>query len=154
IQALQNMWGQAGIHVTLSQVQQVTYIDNLVLGSFQAYADEQFSATDPDLNYVWLSDTTASGSIALNFARNNDPRIESALQQGRTHPETAARIEAYQTVDKLLAQDLPYIWISRAPWSISANNKVENFAGPTLPGGGGAEGFRAGTFTPTEIWIA
>jgi peptide/nickel transport system substrate-binding protein len=153
IQALQSMWGQAGMEVSLTQVQQVTYIDNLVTGQFQAYADEQFSASDPDINYVWLSDTTASGPIALNFARNKDPQIEAALIQGRTHAEPAARIEAYQTVDKLLARDLPYIWTSRAPWSVTASNKVVNFAGPTFPDGSHAEGFRAGVFTPTEIWL-
>ncbi len=153
LQALQNMWGQAGIQVSLSQVQQVTYIDNLVTGQFQAYADEQFSASDPDLNYVWLSPTTASGPIALNFARNRDARIETALQQGRTSSDPQARAEAYQRVDELLAEDLPYLWVSRAPWSMTATTKVTNFAGPTLPDGTRAEGFRAGTFTPTEIWL-
>lgn len=153
IQALQNMWGQAGIKVTLSEVQQVTYIDNLVTGAFQAYADEQFSASDPDLNYVWLSDTTASGAIALNFARNNDPEIEAALQKGRTTADPTVRVEAYQTVDKLLARDVPYIWISRAPWSITGSDKVANFAGPTFPDGTRAEGFRGGFFTSTEIWL-
>jgi peptide/nickel transport system substrate-binding protein len=153
IQALQSMWMQAGFHVSLTDVQQVTYIDNLVTGNFQAYADEQFSAADPDLNYVWLSETTASGPIALNFARNKDPKLEAALQHGRTHADPAVRAEAYQTVDKLLAKDLPYLWLSRAPWSMSASNKVQNFAGPTLPSGGRAEGFRAGTFTTSQIWL-
>jgi peptide/nickel transport system substrate-binding protein len=154
IQAIQSMWGQAGIQVSLTEVQQVTYIDNFVTGNFQAYADEQFSASDPDLNYVWLSDTTASGPIALNFARNKDPELEAALQKGRTSSDPAARIEAYKTVDKLLARDLPYLWISRAPWSMSAGPKVMNFAGPTFPDGTRAEGFRGGTFSPAEIWLA
>jgi len=153
MQALQNMWQEAGVKVNLSTLQQVSYIDNLVTGAFQAYADEQFSASDPDINYVWLSDTTASGTIALNFARNKDPQIEAALQQGRTNSDEATRIEAYQTVDKLLAKDLPYIWIGRAPWSMSASNKVANFANPTLPDGTKAEGFRAGTFTTTSMWL-
>jgi peptide/nickel transport system substrate-binding protein len=153
IQALQSMWGKAGIQVKLDQVQQVTYIDNLVTGTFQANADEQFSASDPDLNYVWLSDTTATGPIALNFARNKDAFLEAALQEGRTTSTPEVRIEAYQTVDKLLAHDLPYIWVSRAPWSMTAKPTVANFAGPTFPGGGRAEGFRAGTFTTTEIWV-
>lgn len=154
LQALQNMWSQAGVEVSISQVQQVTYIDNLVTGQFQAYADEQFSASDPDLNYVWLSPTTASGAIALNFARNRDPEIETALQQGRRSSDPAARVEAYQNVDKLLAKDLPYLWISRGAWSMTANSKVTNFAGPTFPDGMRAEGFRSGIFTPTQIWLS
>jgi len=153
IQALQSMWQDAGFTVSLNQIQQVTYIDNLVEGQFQAAADEQFGAPDPDLNYVWLSPTTANPPIALNFARNKDPKIETALQQGRTHSDPSARIEAYQTVDKLLSQDLPYLWISRAPWSITGTDTVMNFANPILPDGTKAQGFSGGVFTPVPIWL-
>jgi peptide/nickel transport system substrate-binding protein len=153
IQALQNMWQLAGFKVTLGQIQQVTYIDQLVGGQFQAAADEQFSAPDPDINYVWLSPTTANPPIALNFARNKDQRIETALQQGRTHAAKEARIEAYQNVDKYLAEDLPYLWFSRAPWSLTGNTTVQNFANPILPDGTKGLGFAAGVFTPTQIWM-
>jgi peptide/nickel transport system substrate-binding protein len=153
IQALQSMWQAAGMTVSLNQIQQVTYIDQLVGGQFQAAADEQFASPDPDLNYVWLSPTTANPPIALNFARNKDPRIETALQQGRTHSDKSARVEAYQTVDKLLAEDLPYLWFSRAPWSITGNTTVQNFANPILPDGTKGLGFAGGVFSPTQIWM-
>jgi peptide/nickel transport system substrate-binding protein len=153
IQALQSMWEQAGIKVAINQIQQVTYIDNLVEGSFQAAADEQFGAPDPDLNYVWLSPTTANPPIALNFARNKDPRIETALQQGRTHSDPSVRIAAYQEVDKLLSEDLPYLWISRAPWSITGSDTIQNFANPILPDGTRAQGFSGGVFTPAQMWM-
>ena len=153
IQALQSMWQEAGFKVTINQIQQVQYIDQLVGGQFQAAADEQFAAPDPDLNYVWLSPTTANPPIALNFARNKDPRIETALQQGRTHSDQSARIEAYQMVDKLLSEDLPYLWISRAPWSLTGNTNVQNFANPILPDGTQGLGFSGGVFTPAQIWM-
>jgi peptide/nickel transport system substrate-binding protein len=153
IQALQSMWQEAGFKVAINQIQQVTYIDNLVEGQFQAAADEQFGAPDPDLNYVWLSPTTANPPIALNFARNKDPRIETALQLGRTHADKATRIEAYQTVDKLLAEDLPYLWISRAPWSITGNDTTMNFDNPILPDGTRGQGFSGGVFGPAQVWI-
>jgi ABC-type transport system substrate-binding protein len=152
IEALQSMWQSAGFTVSLGEVQQTTYIDDLVTGGFQACGDEQFSAPDPDINYVWLSDTTASGPIALNFARNKDARIEAALQKGRTSADKEARIEAYQTVDKLLAEDLPYLWFSRAPWSLTGNATTMNFANPILPDGTQGQGFAAGVFTPAQIW--
>jgi ABC-type transport system substrate-binding protein len=155
IQAVQNMWQLAGIKVTLNQTQQVSYIDGLVLGTFQADTDEQFTAPDPDINYVWWSSTTAAapGKIALNFARNHDDQLEAALIQGRTHADPAIRAQAYQTVDKRLAADLPYLWLSRATWSLTGRSGVENFASPTVPGGARALGFTGGAFTPTEIWL-
>ena len=152
VQAVASMWGQAGVQVTVGEVEQVTFIDNLVTGKFQAYTDEMFGATDPDLNYVWLSPTTASGPIALNFARNKDQALETALQKGRTHADHATRVEAYQEVDRLLAKDLPYIWTARATWSLTASNSVLNFNNLKLPDGTGSRGFADGIMNPTPMW--
>jgi peptide/nickel transport system substrate-binding protein len=152
IQAVANMWGLAGIETTVSQVEQVTFIDNLVTGKFQAYTDEMFGATDPDLNYVWMSPTTANPPIALNFSRNKDDLLEAALQRGRTTSDPAARARAYQEVDKRLSQDLPYLWASLATWSLTASTAVTNFNNLILPDGSRALGFGGGVFNPTPMW--
>jgi ABC-type transport system substrate-binding protein len=152
IQAIANMWELAGIQTTVNEVQQVTFIDNLVTGQFQAYTDEMFGASDPDLNYVWLSPTTANGPIALNFSRNKDDALEAALQQGRTMADPSVRAQAYQEVDKRLAQDLPYLWASQATWSLTGSNSVMNFNNLTLPDGSRALGFANGVFDPTPMW--
>jgi len=152
IQAIGNMWGLAGFHVTIGQVEEVTFIDNLITSKFVAYTDEMFAASDPDLNYVWLSPTTATPPIALNFARNKDPLLEAALQQGRTHSDPAVRAAAYQAVDKRLSEDLPYLWFSRATWSVTASDVVQNFNNMTLPDGVLDQGFASGVFTPTTAW--
>ena len=152
VQAVASMWGMAGIQTTVSEIEQVTFIDNLVTGKFQAYTDEMFGATDPDLNYVWLSPTTANGPIALNFARNKDDLLEAALQQGRTSSAHQARVEAYQEVDKRLAQDLPYIWVSLATWSLTGSDSVMNFNNLMLPDGSHSLGFANGVLEPTPMW--
>ncbi|HUY21504.1 MAG TPA: ABC transporter substrate-binding protein [Acidimicrobiales bacterium] len=152
IQAIANMWSLAGVHVTVGQVEQVTFIDNLVTSKFMAYTDEQFSASDPDLNYVWMSPTTANPPISLNFSRNKDPLLEAALQRGRTSADPAVRAAAYQTVDERLAADLPYLWFSRATWSLTGTTAVANFNNMTLPDGSLDRGFASGVFTPTSTW--
>ena len=152
IQAVANMWGLAGVETTVSEVEQVTFISNLVTGKFQAYTDEMFGGTDPDLNYVWMSPTTANPPIALNFSRNKDDLLEAALQRGRTTSDPAARAKAYQEVDKRLSQDLPYLWASLATWSMTGSNSVVNFNGLTLPDGSKALGFTSGIFNPTPMW--
>jgi len=152
IQAIANMWGLAGIQTTVSEIEQVTFIDNLVTGQFQAYTDEMFGASDPDLNYVWLSPTTATGPIALNFARNKDDALEAALQQGRTMADPSVRAQAYQEVDRRLSLDLPYLWASLATWSLTGSDAVVNFNNLTLPDGSRALGFANGIFNPTPMW--
>jgi peptide/nickel transport system substrate-binding protein len=156
IQVLQQMWQQVGFTINLKTIQQAELISNAITGKFQAYTFEQFAAGDPDLNYVWWSTTTVSpvGGIALNFARNSDPKIEAALQTGRSNSNTAARAKAYQTVGKRLGVDLPYLWLGATVWSEVGDQRIQNFANPKLPDGSPGKPFDNGVFSPTYIWMA
>ena len=49
------------------------------------------------------------GGFGLNFARNKDPQIDTALATGRHATDPAQRVKAYQDVADRLAIDIPYI---------------------------------------------
>ena len=150
------MWQQVGFDVTIGQVEQADLINDFIAGKFQAATSYQFGAVNPDLNYVWWSTTTAGpvGSIALNFARNSDPVIEQNMLTGRHTTDQATRVTAYQTVNKQLAKDLPYLWLEQYIFSEVATSKVQNFANPTLPNGMQGYAFDEGIFSPTAIWLS
>ena len=156
VEIVQQMWNQVGVDVTIGEVEQATIITDFVTGNFQAATVYQFGAVEPDLNYVWFSTTTVSpiGQIGLNFPRNSDPQIETALLTGRHTTDQATRVSAYQTVNERLAKDLPYIWISQYFFSEVAEDRVQNFANPTLPSGSPGYAFEEGIFWPTQIWLA
>lgn len=156
VQVLQQMWEEVGFEVTLTVIQQAALIDNFVSGSFQAVTDQQFGAVDPALNYVWLSTTTISsnGSIGLNFARNNNPTLQQFLEEGRSLSNGSARVKAFQGVNEELAKDVPYVWLGRAAFSVTALNRVQNFAGLTLPDGSKGYGFDEGVLFPSQIWLS
>ncbi len=156
VQAVQQMWQQAGFDVTVSEVEQATIIDDFVLGKFQAVTSYQFGAVNPDLNYVWWSTTTISpvGAIGLNFTRVDDPVIEEAMLIGRSTTDQATRVAAYRTVNEQLAKQLPYLWIEQYSFSEVAAERVQNFANPTLPDGSAGYPFDEGRFWPTQIWLA
>jgi ABC-type transport system substrate-binding protein len=155
VQVIQSMWQEVGFDVTIKSIEQAELINNAITGDFQAYTFEQFSAPDPSINYVWWSTTTVSpiGGIGLNFARNSDPQIETALLTGRSATDGATRDAAYQTVDRRLAQDLPYLWLGQTVWSEVGDSRIQNFANPTLPDGSPAIPFDNGIFTPAQIWM-
>ncbi len=93
---LQQAWQQAGMTVNINIIAQATIINNALAGTYQATLWRQFGAVDPDLNYVWWTTQLASGPLALNMARNVDPRIQTALVAGRTTDVKADRIKEYQ----------------------------------------------------------
>ncbi len=155
VSAIQQMWEQVGFGVSITEVEQATIIDDFVLGNFQAATSYQFGAVNPDLNYVWWSTTTISpvGQIGLNFTRLDDPVLEYAMLEGRHTTNQATRVSAYRTVNEQLAKDLAYLWIEQYIFSEVANERVQNFANPTLPNGQPAYGFDEGIFVPTQIWL-
>lgn len=151
---VQQMWQKVGIQTTIQQIDQATLIQNALTGKFQATAWQQFDSPDPDGNYVWWSSKSVApvGSLSLNMARNSDPILQSALQTGRESNDVQTRIEAYETVARRLAVDLPYLWSNPAIWLVAAANHVQNFAGPTFPGGAKRLGMISGIISPAEVW--
>ena len=89
-QFLQQAFQQAGMKVQINIVAQSTIINDALAGTYQATLWRQFGAVDPDLNYVWWTSQLATGSLALNMARNVDPRIQSSLLAG-PHDEQQGR---------------------------------------------------------------
>lgn len=156
VQAVQQMWQQVGFHVTISEEEQATIINDFIVGNFQAVTSYQFGAVNPDLNYVWWSTTTISpvGSIGLNFTRMNDPTLEAAMLQGRHTTDQSTRVTAYRTVNEQLARQLPYLWIEQFYFSEVAADRVQNFNNPTLPDTDKpGYGFNEGIFFPTQVWL-
>jgi peptide/nickel transport system substrate-binding protein len=155
VQAVQQMWEQAGFKITVSEVEQATIIDDFVLGKFQAVTSYQFGAINPDLNYVWWSTTTVEpiGGIGLNFSRMKDPQLEAALLEGRHTTSQSTRVAAYKKVNELLVQNMSYLWIEQYFFSEVAHSRVQNFDHATLPNGMPAYSFNEGEFFPTQIWL-
>lgn len=152
-QYAQAQYQQAGMKVTIPVYSQAEVIDNALSGDFEATSWRQFGAIVPDENYIWWTPTLASGSLPLNFARNADPRLQPALIQGRSATTSSDRVQAYRKVSKLLNEDLPYMWLGRAVWSIAASPKVQDWYNPTAPGGQKLLGLDLGVTWPTQIWL-
>jgi peptide/nickel transport system substrate-binding protein len=149
---LQQQFQQAGMKMTINIKAQSDLINDALAGTYQATGWRQFGAVDPDLNYVWWSTTTTAPPLALNMARNSDPRIQAALTTGRATNNTAARIKAYQQINQYIAEDIPYIWGDRSTWAVIANPKVQNFCNPTTPNGSKAIAFDEGVLWPVQMW--
>jgi len=156
VQALQQMWNSVGMDVSVAQTEQATLIDDFVLGNFQAVTSEQFGAVDPSLNYVWFSTTTIKplGQLSVNFTRNDDPLLEQAISTGRSTLDAATRLAAYQEANRRLGADVPYVWLGQQIFTDVAQNRLQNFAGLTLPDGTAGYGFDEGVTFPSQMWLS
>jgi ABC-type transport system substrate-binding protein len=146
---VQSLFQAAGFTCNVGTVQQSALIDDALQGKYQVFSWRQFANIDPDLNYVFW--TRAAGEV--NFARNYDPVIDTAMDTARRSSDPATRTAQYQIVAKQFAVDLPYIWAARDIWCVAAQTAVQNWNHSTTPDTG-ARGLPmlSGIIWPTEIW--
>ena len=72
---------------------------------------------------------------------------------GRHTTDQATRVTAYQTVNKQLCKDLPYLWLEQYIFSEVATSRVQNFANPTTLQGSKAIAYDEGVLWPAQIWV-
>ncbi len=147
---IQSLWQQAGFQVKVATVEQAKLIDEALVGTYQVFSWRQFANVNPDLNYVFWA--TTSGPI--NFARNEDPKIQDALDRARQSTSSSVQKSAYEELDDRLAVDLPYIYMARDVWYLAATKSLQNWNNPTSPAGKRGLSFLGGTTWPTELWLA
>jgi peptide/nickel transport system substrate-binding protein len=162
-QLIQQMFNDAGMKTEVKITEQAAFIADAVQGNYQVNIWRQFGAVDPDGDALWWystngGDGNAKGGLTLNIARNRDPKIDAALDQGRQSTDEATRKQAYADLQRLMATDLPYIWMNHALWAVAAGNSVRGITNGPLPDGqpslpiGGAGDF-GGVVRFTQTWL-
>jgi ABC-type transport system substrate-binding protein len=153
-QLLQAMWREVGIQTEIVLIEQSPLILNAIVGNYQASGWRQFSAPDPDGNYVWWSSTTSApvGKQALNFTRISDPQIDAALDAGRTQVDPIVRAAAYRLVGARFGADVPYLWLGPAVWIVVGHDRVGGLGHATLPDGTAARNMISGVVSAAELW--
>ncbi|HEX4817083.1 MAG TPA: hypothetical protein VFV66_30450, partial [Nonomuraea sp.] len=134
----QDMWRKAGIEVSIRQADQPDLINRAITGNYTATVWTQFSAQDPDGEYIWMHQGYAQpvGSISLNMTRLKDKRLSDALDVGRANPDEAARKQAYATVQERLRELVPYVFVDHLnTGAIIAKTKVRGIGEHVLPDG-------------------
>jgi ABC-type transport system substrate-binding protein len=154
-QTLQSQWKDIGFDVQANAADQTTFILNAITANYQADLFRLFSAPDPDADALWWysDNATPAGQIGLNFARIKDADLDAALDQGRENADPQVRKDAYAKVAKILAQQLPFIWLHHTRWSIVADDKVRDLLNGPLPDGRPSLPVQAGVHRLTYTWM-
>jgi len=86
---------------------------------------------DPDQYSIWHSSQYPSG---LNFVKYKNPKIDRLLEKGRTTMDRESRKKIYSQLQKIIAEDQPYLflWYPKAVVAVS-----ERVGGLSKPGPAG-----------------
>ena len=118
---------------------QNTFVLDLFQGNYTVgcYASS-VATTDPDL--MWYNQLH-SGS-PTNNSKYTNPEMDAALDAGRTATDDATRVEAYATVQQLLATESPFIEYLASPWGWVVADGV-----------GGLEALQNAAFAPGLVYL-
>jgi len=123
-------WAEVGVKAEVVPLPEIIGIAQIGAGNYQAGIYRLFGQPNPDseTHFLRSSSITTTG-ISLNFARFDDYRIEPALDTALSTGDTARRTSNYETVNKVLAEQVPYVWLGRSTWVVAAQPKVNGIYG-------------------------
>lgn len=141
-QLAKQMWEAVGMKVTLKSTEQGQYV-NRIFGSkdYTVACFRSNQMTDPDQLYTSLY----TGS-AVNLLNYSNPKVDKALDEGRTTADVEKRKEAYKIVQEELAKDVPAISLA---YDLFVNIYSKKVHGLPVP-----EGNSLGAIKTAGIWMS
>lgn len=146
------MWGDCGLDVSITQVDQAEFITNAVIGNFTAFLWRQHESYDVAAERTWWHSKFGQG-IALNFGRINNPTIDAALDEVLTTKDLDRRTELAEEINRAFAEATHYIWFYHSNWLFAVHDHVHGVDNLTLEGGVEHVKIIAGRVFLTEAWI-
>lgn len=117
---------KAGMKVTVKGLPQINLTAQVATGEYQMSAFRLFGFNDPDTDVVWWRSGSVQPppNISLNFPRWQDPQVDAAIAKATSSSDRNERDQAYQTINKRFAEQLPYVWVGRPTWVLAANPRL------------------------------
>ena len=124
-QAVQAMIGEVGIQSQIQVLEGATLIDALTKSQYQAGFSGWTGRPDPDFDIYQF--VTKSGIPAFNYAGYVNDRVQDLLDAARVLQNMDQRVLAYSEVTKIVADDMPYAWLSFPKEYKLLSDKVRGF---------------------------
>ena len=105
---LQAMLRRVGIEVRIRSNEWATFYDDMQRGNFDIAAMPWIGIRDPH-HYYMVFDSQMTPPRGLNRGRYSNPEMDRLVEAGDATIDEAARKKIYAQVQKLAADDLPYV---------------------------------------------
>ncbi|GAA3994436.1 peptide-binding protein [Deinococcus rubellus] len=125
---VQQYWKDIGVQADIKTLDWNSYIQQVIVKrDYQASAAWWSTPADPDVLPYYDS---SAANVGNNIPNYKNPKLDALLEQGRKETG-AARKQTYVQAQKLMAQELPYLYLWY-PQSITAyNNRLQGLRGIT-----------------------
>lgn len=123
VQVVQAMAAEAGFNVKLKSTEFASLLAEQSAGNYQASQVGWSGRVDPDGNIHQF--VTCKGGI--NDSKYCNPEVDKLLDAARTSNNEEERKAKYDAARKILAKDLPIIYLYHPSWIWALDDKLEGF---------------------------
>ena len=152
-------WEEAGMTVSLDQIEQGEFISQALVGNFEAFGWRNHGGFDPDTQEVWWTSNNAApaGEIGLNFGRIDDEVIDENLGIIRESTDNAERQAAAEEINRRFGEQVYNIWTNWVIWTIPYQDRVHGVQTPVVMADGTEStptgiGF-TGAINLQQLWV-
>lgn len=109
-EVLQSQLAAVGIGVSIQASEWGTFFDDVKRGNFQTFTLQWVGITEPDMLDTVFSSKKMPPAGA-NRGRFSEPRLDVLTERAQTILDPAARKPIYDDAQKLVAEELPYVFL-------------------------------------------
>ncbi len=115
-----------GIELKIQSYEWGTFFRDIRTGNFQMYSSTWVGVTDPDIYYNAF-DSEMVPPAGANRGFYDNTKVDSLLEKAREESSDGKRKKYYSEVQKILAQDLPYVSLWYEDNVVFMRNDVEGY---------------------------
>ena len=107
---LQEQWRKVGVDLDVRPLEFATLFSDMARGSFEIFTLRWIGANnDPDTFFDYIFDSRKIPPAGANRGHYRNPEIDALLDQARVESDREKRREAFSKIQKIIAEDLPYV---------------------------------------------
>jgi peptide/nickel transport system substrate-binding protein len=107
--AFQQQLRGAGITMDIRSTESATFFADIVAGNFQMYSARWVGGTDDPDFFNLIFHSRMMPMKGANRGHYSNPRVDERIDFSRRNLEKEKRKEAYQEIQRIVAEDLPYV---------------------------------------------
>ena len=123
---IQQMLREVGIDVQIQRSEFQTFMEDVRNGRFQMFSLRRAGISDPDF-YHTIFHSSSLAPVGQNRGYFINKRVDQLIEQGRSTFDRAKRKAAYDEIQKILADELPYISLYHRDNVAIMRNNVNGF---------------------------
>jgi peptide/nickel transport system substrate-binding protein len=105
---IQQMLRQVGVEMTIQTSEFSVFMEDIKNGRFQMYSLRRVGISDPDFYYT-IFHSKSLPPDGQNRGYYVNPKVDQLIEQGRSTFDRAKRKQAYDELQRTVADELPYI---------------------------------------------